>query len=65
MVKVNALSKIFKVTEEAEDERKLIKFASKNIPHFDARAGYMYYEFTKPSYVSPVANVIALKKVLI
>ena len=47
----------------SEDRRKSIKFAKKNIPHYNPRAGYAYYEFTKCGYVLPERNVMARKKV--
>ena len=63
IVKVTAQFKIFKVDEENEDKRKLIKFAKEKVPYYDPRAGYGYYEFTEPGYVLPERNVIAMKMV--
>ena len=60
---MTALFEIFKVDEEDEDKRKLIKFASKRIPHYNPKAGYGYYEFTKPAYILPEKNLIARNKV--
>ena len=61
---MTAPSRIFLVDEESEDERKLLKFASKRIHRYNPMAGYGYYEFTKPSYILPERNVIARRKVM-
>lgn len=63
MVQVRAPYKIFPVDENDEDKRKMLKFASKRIDRYNPKAGYGYYEFTKPGYVLPERNVIAKKKV--
>ena len=51
------------VPEANEDERKIIKFAKKNIPYYDPKAGYAYYEFIGRRYVIPERNIMALSKV--
>lgn len=56
---------IIPVDEECEAERKLISFASKRIPYYNPQAGYAYCEFSKPIFLLPERNVIALKKVLL
>ena len=61
---MTALNQIFLVDEKDEDERKMLKFASKKIHRYNPRAGYSYYEFTKPAYVLPERNVIARNKVM-
>ena len=63
MVEVTAPFEIIIVDEKDEDKRKLIKFASERIPHYNPRAGYGYYEFTKKAFILPERNVIARKKV--
>lgn len=63
-IRVTEPFKFFKVPKDAsEDERKNLKFAVKNIPSYDPLAGYAYYEFTKPAFILPERNVMALKKV--
>ena len=64
MIRILEPSKLFSVPEADEDERQLMKFAKKNIPHYNPRAGYAYYEFTGRRYVIPDRNIIALSKVL-
>ena len=64
MEKVTALYRIILVDEEDEEKRKLLKFASKRIHRYNPRAGYGYYEFSKPAYVLPERNVIARNKVM-
>ena len=54
---------MFTVPDVDEDERKLIKFATKNIPYYNPRAGYAYYEFTGQKYIIPDRNIMALSKV--
>ena len=55
---------MFTVPDVDEDERKLIKFATKNIPYYNPRAGYAYYEFTGQKYIIPDRNIMALSKVI-
>lgn len=65
MIEVTVPHKIIPVEEEDDDERKLIRFASKRIPYYNPRAGYAYCEFSKPIFLLPERNVIAKKKVLL
>lgn len=66
MIRVIEPFEIFKVPETAdEDERKMIKFAKRSVPYYNPRAGYGYYEFSKPAFVLPERNVMALKRVCI
>ena len=64
MIKVTEPHEVFTIPEVDEDERKLIKFAKKNIPYYNPRAGYAYYEFTGHKYIIPDWNIMALSKVL-
>ena len=64
MEEVTTLHRIILVDEEDEDKRKLLKFASKRIHHYNPKAGYGYYEFTKPAYILPERNVIARNQVM-
>ena len=63
MIKVTEPREVFVVPEADEDKRKLIKFATKRIPHYNPRAGYAYYEFIGRKYVIPDRNIMVLSKV--
>ena len=49
--------------QSSEDERKIIKFAKRNISCYNPKAGYAYYELTGCKYVIPDRNMMALNKV--
>ena len=58
--------KVFTVGPEVDvDERKIIKFAKRNIPYYNPKAGYAYYEFTGHMYIYANRNIMALNKVFI
>ena len=63
MIRVLEPYRIAPVPAVSEDGCKSIKFAKKNIPYYNPRAGYVYYEYTKRGYVLPERNIIARKKV--
>ena len=66
MIQVLEPFKVFCVPKAAdEDERKFINFAKKNIPYYNPRAGYAYYEFTGRKYIISERNIMALNKVLL
>ena len=64
MIRVLEPFKFFTVPEADEDERKIMKFAKKNIPYYNPKAGYAYYEFTERKYVTSDKNMMALNKVI-
>ena len=64
MIKVLEPSILVTVPEADENERKLIKFAKKNVPYYNPSAGYAYSEFTGRMFVIKERNVMALKKVI-
>ena len=55
--------KYFTVPETDEDERKIINFAKRNIPYYNPKPGYAYYEFAGHKYVTSDKNMMALNKV--
>ena len=63
MIRVLEPFEVITVPQVDEDERKIIKFAKKNIPYYNPKAGYAYYEFTGRKYVIPDRNIMALSKV--
>ena len=63
MMKILEPFKEFPVPEAEEDERKVLKFAKNNIPHYNPRAGYAYYEFTGRKYIVSDKNILVLSKV--
>lgn len=65
MIEVLEPSKYFPVPEADEDDRKVLKFAKNNIPYYNPKAGYAYYEFTGSKYITSDKNVMALKKKVI
>lgn len=65
MIEVLEPSKYFTVPEADEDDRKVLKFAKNNIPYYNPKAGYAYYEFTGDKYIMSDKNMMALKKEVI
>ena len=64
MIRVLEPFKVVTVPEQSsEEERKIIKFAKRNIPCYNPKAGYVYYELIGHKYVIPDRNMMALNKV--
>ena len=63
MIQVLEPFKVITVPQVDEDERKIIKFAKNNIPHYNPKAAYAYYEFSGHNFVVSDRNIMALNKV--
>ena len=63
MIQVLEPFKVITVPQVDEDERKIIKFAKKNIPYYNPKAAYAYYEFTGRNFVVSDRNIMALNNV--
>ena len=64
MIRVLEPFNYFTVPETDEDKRKIINFAKNNIPYYDPKPYYAYYEFTGSKYVTSDKNMMALNKVI-